>query len=74
MNMVTSGERDRSKYAFLIREKKENMSHSSCITHVRRNCNSSSHVLANFGSKGRSVVWLGSGPDVVLDAVKRYCI
>ena len=35
-------------------------------------CNSSNHTLANFGrTQGHTVVWLGSGPEVVLDAVSR---
>lgn len=75
VNMVKSGDTNRSKYAFLIREIKDSMSErSSCITHIHRSCNNSSHVLANYGrTQGRIAVWLGSGPDAVLDAVKRDC-
>ena len=73
--MVKRGDTNRSKYAFLIREIKDSMYEcSSCITHIRRCCNNSSHGLANFGrTQGRIVVWLGSGPDAILDAVKHDC-
>ncbi|KAM3208041.1 hypothetical protein ACQJBY_063004 [Aegilops geniculata] len=75
VNMVKSEDTNRSKYAFLIRKIKDSMSErSSCITHIHRSCNNSSHVLANFGrTQGRIAVWLGSGPDLVLDAVKHDC-
>lgn len=46
VNMVRSGDTNRSKYAFLIREIKDSMfEHTSCITHIRRSCNSSSHIF-----------------------------
>lgn len=71
VNMVKSGETNRSKYAFLIGEIKDS---SSCVTHILRSCNSSSHVLAKFGrTQDGTAIWLGLGPDVVLDAVKHDC-
>ena len=64
-----------SKFSFMIREIKQSMGErDTSITHIRRNGNCASHVLANFGrTQGRTMVWLGSGPEDVLDIVLRDC-
>ena len=44
------------------------------VTHVRRSGNSASHSMANFGrANGRTMVWLGSGPEEVLNVALRDC-
>ena len=63
-----SGDTNRSKYAFLIKEIKDSLiERNSCITHIVRSKNNASHFLASYGrSQCRTVVWLGSGPDELL--------
>jgi ribonuclease HI len=75
VSMVKSGERNKSKYAFMIREIKECMEErSSSITHIQHSENSASHFMANFGrSQDRTAVWPGSGPEDVLDIIRRDC-
>lgn len=75
VKMVQSEGSNRSRYAFLVEEIKENLKErDSCITHIRRCQNSASHVMANFGrSQAQTAVWLGSGPEEVIDIVRRDC-
>lgn len=73
--MIKGGDRDKSKYSFLIREIISSMEESdSCITHIRRNINSASHFMAHSGRlQCRTDVQLCYGPKEVLDIVGRDC-
>ena len=75
VKMILTRDMNRSKYAFLIEEIKASLiERNSCITHVVRSKNNASHFLANFGrSQCRTVVWLGSGPDELLDIAGHDC-
>ena len=66
--MVTSAGVDRSIYAALVNEIRLLMSlRQTCITHVVRDQNKTSDSLARFARvEGRTMTWLGSGPDEVL--------
>ena len=69
VSMVNNVDHNLSKYSFLIREIKHSMGErDSSITHIQCTCNGVSHAMANFGrGQGRTMVWLGSAPDEVLD-------
>ena len=73
--MVQSAITNGSKFAFLVKEIKDNLEErGSCITHIRRSQNLASHFMANFGRvEVRTAVWLGSGPGEVLYIVRRDC-
>ena len=75
VSMVQSKESNRSKYAPIVLEIKEYMKErNSCITHIRRSQNIASHYMANFGrTSGRTTVWLGSGPEDVVNVCERDC-
>lgn len=75
VRMIKSGEHNKSKYAFLIREIVSSMGErDSCIIHIRRSCNSASHSMADFDRlQRRTAVWLDSGPDEVLEIFGRDC-
>lgn len=49
--MIKNGDRNKSKYAFMIREINRSMGgrDSHIITHIRHNCNSARHFMANLG-------------------------
>ncbi|KAM3313838.1 hypothetical protein ACQJBY_033004 [Aegilops geniculata] len=66
--MVTSTEVDRSIYAALVNEIRLLMRlRQTCVTHVVRVQNKASDSLARFACvEGRTMIWLGSGPDEVL--------
>ena len=50
IKMVQSAVTNRSKFAFLVKEIKDNLEErGSCITHIRRSQNLASHFMANFG-------------------------
>ncbi|KAI4973604.1 hypothetical protein ZWY2020_041385 [Hordeum vulgare] len=76
VTMINGGKGNKSKYDFIIRQIISSMSERDfCITHIHQNSNSASHFMANFGrSQCRTAVWLGSGPNEVLDVVGRDCI
>ena len=67
--MIQNVETNKSKYAFMIKEIKNLLiERNSCITHIVCSKNNASNFLANFGrSRCRTVVWLGSGPEELLD-------
>ena len=75
VQMIVGGSSINSKFSFIVKEIISFMEErSSCITHSRRCCNLASHSLANFGrTQHRTVVWLGSGSEVVRDIVEREC-
>ena len=72
--LVRSGS-NLSKYSFMMKEIKQSMGEQdSSITHIRCNGNCASHSMANFArAQGRTTVWLGSAPSVVIDIVLRDC-
>lgn len=75
VSMFVSSGINRSRNAFLVRQIQESMKErSSCITHIRRSQNSSSHHTASFGRlQGRTAVWLGSGLEDVLSITQSDC-
>ena len=64
VELINARSKDRSQYAMVISEVKRLMGERECrVTHISREQNNISHVLANFGrSEDRTVVWLRSGP------------
>lgn len=62
---------DRSIYASIVKEIKHFMSlRQTCITHVVRSRNKASYSLALFArSQGRTMTWLGAGPDELMEIV-----
>ena len=73
--MVQSEERNRSKYAFLVKGIKENLEeHDSRITHVNCSQNTTSDFLAKISrTKSRTVIWLGYHLPEVVDLCKEEC-
>lgn len=75
VEMLLSGVVDRSVYACLVGEIKFllNLRHS-CITHVPRCQNKASDRLASFARlEGRTMTWVGSGPEDVVKIVLEDC-
>ena len=66
---------DRSQFGFLVHEIRSLMAvQNTCIAHVRRNNNIVSHTLAHYGrTSGRIAVWLGSGPDGIVELCNSEC-
>lgn len=75
VEMISSGEVNRSIYASLIGEIKFLLSlRQSCITHVPRCQNKASDRLASFARiEGRTMTWVGSGTEDVLRIVHDDC-
>ena len=73
--MVRNEDLDRSRFGFLVREIRSLMAlRNTCIAHVRRNNNIVSHTLAHYGrTSGRIAVWLGSGPDGIVELCNSEC-
>jgi hypothetical protein len=72
--MVQAPGLDRSIHSFLVSEIKILVSDSRLCSFVKvdRGQVRVSHVLANFArTDRRTVTWLGSGPDVVLQEIER---
>jgi hypothetical protein len=65
VKVLNQEEMDRSAYSSLIEELKTLLKvRQTCITHVRRGQNSSSHFLANYArEKAHTAVWFNSGPE-----------
>lgn len=65
VQLINASGQDRSQYVMVLMEVKRLLGDRKCrITHISRNQNKISHVLANFEStEDRTVVWLHSGPD-----------
>ena len=64
VQMIKAKGPDRSQHAMVVSEVKSLMgTRECCVTHISREQNNVSHVLANFGrTENRTVVWLRSGP------------
>lgn len=75
VNMIQSTEVDRSIYAHVVQEIKQlRSSRTSCITHVHRCQNKASDRLASFARiNDRTMTWLGSGLDEILEIVRDDC-
>lgn len=75
INLLKQGDMDRSRHTFIVREIIQLMEQrNSCITHIRRTQNYVSHAMASYGrTSGRTTVWLGSGPDKVVQLCKTDC-
>ena len=73
--MISSEEVDRSVYAPLVGEIKHLLSlRNFCITLVPRCQNKASDRLASFARvEGRTMTWVGSGPEDVLKLVLDDC-
>lgn len=68
--MIKSGDPNKSKYVFMVREINSNTwERDSCITHILRSYNSTSHFMTNFNRlQCRTAVWLDwfrRGPGIV---------
>ena len=68
VSLISSGEVDRSVYASLVNEIRLLFGlRQTCITHVSHAQNKASDSLARFARiEGRTMTWLGSGPEEVL--------
>ncbi|VAI23793.1 unnamed protein product [Triticum turgidum subsp. durum] len=75
VSMITSDEVDRSLYASLVNEIRHLLSlRQTCITHISRSRNKASDSLARFARVDRrTMTWLGSGPEDVLEIVFEDC-
>jgi len=68
IKMLENKEADRSVYSTTIEEIKILMKiRQTCITHISRSQNSSSHFMANYArANSHTAVWLASGPEGLL--------
>jgi ribonuclease HI len=76
VNMIRSGELNRSPFTGLIQEIKRLMATRSnlVIGTISREQNSVSHILANLGrTSARTQTWAGSGPDDVTALCRSEC-
>lgn len=70
VKLITDTDDDRSVHTMMVQEIRAHLQEGRefLVKHVRREQNSVSHYLANFGRiKKRTVVWLRSGLDEVPD-------
>jgi hypothetical protein len=69
VKQLESEDRDRSVYMTSIEEIKTLLKvRQSCITHIKRSQNTTSHFMANYArTHARTDVWLSSGPAGVED-------
>jgi ribonuclease HI len=76
INLVKNEELDRSVNTSLIEEIKTLLKvRQTCITHVKRGQNISSHYMANYArTSSRTAVWLASGPDGLAGTFQTSCI
>ena len=75
VKMVNNKEVDRSVYSMTIEEIKTLMKfRQTCITHIKRCQNTSSHFMANYArTNTHTAVWLASGPEGLLSTCCRDC-
>ena len=75
VKLVQSKEVDRSVYSSIVTEIRYLLSlRESCITHISRSQNRVSDSLANFArTKGRTMTWLGSGPEKTVQLAADDC-
>jgi hypothetical protein len=76
LRMVKSKERDYSPMGHIVEEVKGLLvlAHVADIVKIPRSQNVASHLLAGYGRlNNRTDVWLGSGPDSILDSLLRDC-
>ncbi|KAM3254699.1 hypothetical protein ACQJBY_048274 [Aegilops geniculata] len=73
VTMISCEAVDRSVYASIVKEIKYLLL-QTCITHIFRSQNKASDVLALFArSQGRTMTWLGAGPDELMEIVSLDC-
>ena len=75
VNMLNDSGMNRSVYAALVQEIMHLKSlRMTCITHINRGQNCVSDFLAKFArTDSRTVVWLGSGLQEVIELCKKDC-
>jgi ribonuclease HI len=76
IKLLQNNHMDRSVNATIVEDVKTLLKdRHTCITHVKRAQNISSHFLANFARmNGRTEVWLASGPEGLADTCKDIVI
>jgi ribonuclease HI len=76
IKMLQNKNMDRSVYTTIIEDVKSLLKdRQTCITHVKRAQNISSHFLANFARiNGCTAVWLSSGPEGLSDTCQNIVI
>jgi hypothetical protein len=76
VRLITSSKQDLSPLGHLIKEAKRLIASDRIvrINKVNRSQNIASHLLAKFRRlNNRTDVWLGSGPEIILDSLLRDC-
>lgn len=75
VTMISCEDVDHSIYASIVKEIKYLLSlRQSCIIHIARTQNKASDALASFARlQGRTMTWLGAGPDEVMEIVSLDC-
>ncbi|KAM3254107.1 hypothetical protein ACQJBY_047932 [Aegilops geniculata] len=75
VSLISSLDTDRAVYSSIVREIKHLMGLSkTCISHIDRSQNKASDCLAKFArTQGRTLTWLGAGPDEVVEIASYDC-
>ncbi|VAI49470.1 unnamed protein product [Triticum turgidum subsp. durum] len=75
ISLISSLDADRSVYSSIVREIKHLMGlRKTCISHIVRSQNKASDCLAKFArTQGRTLTWLGAGPDEVVEIAFYDC-
>ncbi|KAM3354645.1 hypothetical protein ACQJBY_025391 [Aegilops geniculata] len=75
VTMISCDGVDRSIYASIVKEIKYLLSlGQTCISHIVRSQNKASDMLAVFArSQGRTMTWLGAGPDELMEIASDDC-
>jgi hypothetical protein len=75
VKLIKNNDVDQSVYTTIIEEIRTVLKvRQSCITHVKRCQNTSSHFMANFGrTNARTALWLASGPEDLASTCHRVC-
>lgn len=74
--MINNPSRDSSQLGHLVEHVKHlmNQGRSFIVNKISREMNQVRYLLAHFGRlEERTLVWLGSGPDEILDLILRNC-
>ena len=74
-SLLSSSDTDRSVYSSIVRDIKHLMGlRKTCISHIVRSQNKASDCLAKFArTQGRTLTWLGSGPNEVVEIASLDC-
>lgn len=75
IDLLRKGDMGRSRYTFIVHEIIQLMEQpNSRITYIRRTQNYVSHAITSYGrTSDRTIVWLGLGPDDVVQLYKNDC-